>query len=118
MLAGSCATSPSPAGARNFLFRLNPPQALQEIAKTRQVLIFDNALTGLSGALGPCSRPPSLSRTACEQANPDCCQSVPHCAADTLAAKRSLRLSIPFMASSTLELIAALRFPLKPDVLG
>lgn len=26
-----------------------PSQALQELAKTRQVLIFDNALTGLSG---------------------------------------------------------------------
>ncbi|PRW56760.1 alpha beta hydrolase [Chlorella sorokiniana] len=60
--------------------------ALQELAKTRQVLIFDNALTGFS--------------------------------VDTLASKRDLELTIPFMAKSTVELIQALKFPRKPDVLG
>ncbi|KAI7840669.1 hypothetical protein COHA_005591 [Chlorella ohadii] len=61
-------------------------EALQELAKTRQVLIFDNALTGFS--------------------------------VDTLAGKRDLMLTIPFMAKTTVELIQALKFPRKPDVLG
>ena len=59
---------------------------LEALQQTRQVLIFDNALTGLS--------------------------------VDTLAAQRSLPLTIPFMATSTVELIDALDFPTKPDVLG
>ena len=52
------------------------------------------------------------------QANPICHHSLLRCAVDTLAAKRSLQLTIPFMAASTLELVAALKFPLKPYVLG
>lgn len=39
-------------------------------------------------------------------------------AADTLASQRRLNLTIPFMAASTVELIAALNLPRKPDVLG
>lgn len=37
---------------------------------------------------------------------------------DTLAGKRDLMLTIPFMAKTTVELIQALKFPRKPDVLG
>lgn len=39
-------------------------------------------------------------------------------AADTLAGQRSLALTIPFMASSTVEFIAALKLARAPDVLG
>lgn len=46
----------------------------------------------------------------------ECTTSAP--TVDTLAGKRDLALTIPFMAKSTVELIKALKFHRKPDVLG
>ncbi|PRW57552.1 hydrolase [Chlorella sorokiniana] len=72
-------------GATQYAWSL---PVLEEMSKTRRVLIFDNALTGLS--------------------------------VDTKAAERSLPLTIPFMAASTVELIKALNLTgaSKPDLLG
>lgn len=104
----------------------HPSQALRELAKTRQVLIFDNPLVGLSGgrramllanlpplAAAQCSLPSRRSALMSRSL-----AAVLYLAADTLASQRRLNLTIPFMAASTVELIAALNLPRKPDVLG
>lgn len=107
-------------------------QVLEELSKTRQVLTFDNALVGLSGMrlrgcrcpagprrisgagtrhtwsryLPPQLHPPPLHRPA------------PATAVDTQAAQRSLTLTVPWMAASTMGLIRAMNFTSKPDLLG
>lgn len=64
---------------------------------------------------GSTAAPPSWPAT---DAHLNCNKFPRFSAVDTLAGKRDLMLTIPFMARTTVELIQALKFPRKPDVLG
>lgn len=109
-------------------------QMLEDIAKTREVVIFDNILAGLTGMVGgwvgeqaaacgmPCASPTQgmhPSRHLATRRHLMFFQtSFAPPAVDTKAGERPLELTVPLMARSCLDLIADLKLGTVPDLLG